>query len=43
MTGVTLLRHDGDWTVEDLRALPDVVRKEDVAPFPVAVTPSALL
>jgi Uma2 family endonuclease len=23
MTAVTVLRHDGDWTVDDLRALPD--------------------
>jgi hypothetical protein len=23
MTSVTVLRRDGDWTVDDLRALPD--------------------
>ena len=40
MTGVTLLRHDGDWTVEDLRALPDDGLQDELADGVLLVSPS---
>ena len=40
MTGVTLLRHDGDWTVEDLRALPDDGLQYELADGVLLVSPS---
>lgn len=40
MTDVTLLRHDGDWTVEDLRALPDDGLQYELADGVLLVSPS---
>lgn len=40
MTSVTLLRHDGDWTVEDLRALPDDGLQYELADGVLLVSPS---
>ncbi len=40
MIGVTLLRHDGDWTVEDLRALPDDGLQYELADGVLLVSPS---
>ena len=40
MTGVTLLRHDSDWTVEDLRALPDDGLQYELADGVLLVSPS---
>ena len=40
MTDVTLLRHDGDWTVADLRALPDDGLQYELADGVLLVSPS---
>lgn len=40
MTGVTLLRHDGDWTVADLRDLPDDGLQYELADGVLLVSPS---
>jgi Uma2 family endonuclease len=40
MTGVTLLRHDRDWTVEDLRALPDDGLQYELADGVLLVSPA---
>lgn len=40
MTGVSLLRHDGDWTVEDLRALPDDGLQYELADGVLLVSPA---
>ena len=40
MTGVTLLRHDGDWTVDDLRSLPDDGLQYELADGVLLVSPS---
>jgi Uma2 family endonuclease len=40
MTSVTLLRHDGDWTVDDLRALPDDGLQYELADGVLLVSPS---
>lgn len=40
MTAVTVLRHDGDWTVEDLRALPDDGLQYELADGVLLVSPS---
>jgi Uma2 family endonuclease len=40
MTGVTLLRHDRDWTVEDLRALPDDALQYELADGVLLVSPA---
>ena len=40
MTSVTVLRHDGDWTVDDLRALPDDGLQYELADGVLLVSPS---
>jgi Uma2 family endonuclease len=40
MTSVTLLRHDRDWTVDDLRALPDDGLQYELADGVLLVSPS---
>jgi Uma2 family endonuclease len=40
MTGVTLLQHDRDWTVEDLRGLPDDGLQYELADGVLLVSPS---
>lgn len=40
MTSVTALRHDGDWTVDDLRALPDDGMQYELADGLLLVSPS---
>ena len=40
MTGVTLLRRDRDWTVEDLRALPDDGLQYELADGVLLVSPA---
>ena len=40
MTSVTLLQHDGDWTVDDLRELPDDGLQYELADGVLLVSPS---
>lgn len=40
MTAVTVLRHDGDWTVDDLRALPDDGLQYELADGVLLVSPA---
>lgn len=40
MTSVTLLRHDGEWTVDDLRGLPDDGLQYELADGVLLVSPS---
>ena len=40
MSSVTVLRHDGDWTVEDLRALPEDGLQYELADGVLLVSPS---
>ena len=40
MTSVTLLQHDHDWTVDDLRGLPDDGLQYELADGVLLVSPS---
>jgi len=40
MSSVTLLQHDGDWTVDDLRALPDDGLQYELADGVLLVSPA---
>jgi Uma2 family endonuclease len=40
MTAVTVLRHDGEWTVDDLRALPDDGLQYELADGVLLVSPA---